>query len=456
MRCRGLAALCAFVLASRTAYAEERQLTYTPKNHDLDGTHNFSGDDRFLCYDTRGLDGPGIQNCQSIEKVDVATAKETVLYAPAVSVIGEEAAPGMGAPYFSAAENKVAFIHGPLVADVPARGYYATNNRNGAEVAADGSGSLTWLDKRDVARDRDTTPGAHRGGTHDHEYTLDGSRIGLTYDDALMPEYDRTIGYLEKHPNAPEGASHYFALLVRTVPKGTAKPGEIEKAWGDNWIDRHGHMRAFIGQVRAADGVHCEQSLFVVEIPPDTNITTADSGSAARFPAPPEGVRVRRLTNSHADGIVRCHPETRRIAYYGGPPEGPRQIFIIPADGAEDHEDPAKRPLQVTDFEHGVAGGVRWHASGNFVAYVANNGIAVTCVKAGPDFGKTIFLTPQGDEPARTNLVWSHDGRLLAYNKRVPTHDSEGNIVKTRDGKDLLQIFLIAFPESAGLTSGPS
>ena len=451
MKHLGLGVLCLALPCMVTAGAEESQLTYSAKNHDLDNTHNFSGDDRFLCYDTRGMVGPGIENCQSIEKVEIATGKETVLYTPPESIIGRKAAPGIGAAYYSAAEDKVAFIHGPLAADVPEQGHYAKNNRNGAEVVADGSGRLTWLDKRDVARDRDTTPGAHRGGTHDHEYTLDGKRIGLTYDDALMPEYDRTIGYLEKHPKAPDGASHYFALLLHTVPKGAAKPGELEKAWGDNWVDRQGHQRAFIGKVRAQDGVHYEQSLFVVDIPPGTDITTADAGTATRFPSPPEGLRVRRLTNSYADGIVRCHPETNQIAYYGGPPDGPKQVFIILADGAENHDDPAKRPVQVTRFEEGVTGGVRWHPSGNTIAYIANNGVAVTCVKAGPDFGKTVFLTPQGDTPERLNLVWSHDGKLLAFNKRVPTLNSDGKPAKGFDGRDLLHIFLVDYPDSEGV-----
>jgi hypothetical protein len=430
--------------------AEERQLTRSPKNHDLDNTHNFSGDDRFLCYDTRGMAGPGIENCQSIEKVEVATGIETLLYTPSESVTGEGAGPGVGAPYYSPAENKVAFIHGPPLAEVAKRGHYAKHNRNGAEVAADGSGALTWLDLRDVARDHDTIPGAHRGGTHDHEYTIDGGRIGVTYDDALLPEYDRTIGYLERRPDAPEGASHYFALLVRTVPMGTAKPGEIEKAWGDNWVDANGSQRAFIGKVRAGDGIHYEQSLFVVDIPSATDITTADSGSATRFPTPPDGVHVRRLTTSHAAGIVRCHHATKRIAYYGGPPDGPQQIFIIPADGAENHDDPAKRPVQATHIEGGVTGGLRWHVSGNAIAYIANNGIAITTVQPGTDFGKTTFLTPQGDSPERLNLVWSHDGTLLAYNKRIPTQDAAGNPAKAFDGSHLMQIFLLDYPDTNG------
>jgi hypothetical protein len=425
--------------------AEERQITFSPKNHDLDGTHNFSGDDRFLCYDTRGIVGPGIENCQSIEMVEILTGLETVLYSPPKSITGEQAAPGIGAAYFSSSENKVAFIHGPFVDRVSSCGYYAKSNRNGVEVVADGRGALTWLDKRDIVRDRDTIPGAHRGGTHDHEYASEGSRIGLTYDDALMPAYDRTIGYLEKHPKAPKGASHYFALLVPVVPKGSAKPGEIEKAWGDNWVDGQGLLRAFIGKVRAADGEGYEQSLFVVEIPADVDITSADSGSPTRFPKPPEGIRIRRVTKSYAEGIVRCHAPTKRIAYYSGPEEGPKQIYIVPADGAEHHPDPSMRPIQTTHCENGVTGGVRWHPSGDSIAYIADNAVAVTRIKPGEDFGKTTFLTPRNDDPERLSLVWSHDGKILAYNKRVPTPNQDGEIAKTYDNQDFLQIFCVDY-----------
>ena len=425
--------------------AQERQLTFTPKNHDLDGTHNFSADDRFLVYDTRGFAGPGIDNSQSIEKVAVATGKEMVLYRPKEILTGPEgmAAPGVGAPYYSVADDVVAFIHGPMVEDVAERGYYGKNNRNGMEVRADGSGAWRWLDGRDVSVG-ETTPGAHRGGTHDHEYTTEGSRIGITYDDFLLPEYDRTIGYLERHDKAPGEASHYFALLVPVVKKGTSKACEIERAWGDNWVDEKGTMRAFIGKVRTADGVAYEQSLFVVDVPETVDITTADSGSGARFPGPPEGTTIRRLTKGFADGIVRCHEPTKRIAYYGGEVDGLRQIFVVAAFGGEANRDPAMRPVQVTNFPNGVTGGLRWAPDGTAIACIVDNGVAVvSLVENDGDFGKVAFLTPRSDAPERLNLVWSHDGKFLAFNKRVETKGEAGDVVKSFEGQDLLQVFLV-------------
>lgn len=426
--------------------ADERQLTFFPKNHDLDNNDNFSPDMRFLCYDTRDTVGPGIENSQTIEMVELATGEQTILYRPEQTIIDRDAAPGIGAVSFSPVANKVAFIHGPLVEEVPERGYYARANRVGAEVIADGSMRRVWLDRRDVATDRDTLPGAHRGGTHRHEYSFDGKRIGFTYDDYLMPEYGRTIGYMVPHSKAPEGATHYFALLVRVVPQGTAQPGEIEAALGDSWVGRHGLMRAFIGTVREPDGSY-QDSLFVVDVPEDLDITTADSGAADRYPSPPEGLLVRRLTHEWASGIVRGALEGDRIAYYAKADDGSTQVFIVPSDGSDQSDDPAKRPVQATQFPEGAGPGLRWHPSGNSIACIVNGAVAVTSVKPGPGFGKSVFLTPQ-DGAQRTALVWSPDGSLLAYNKSVPTTDDNGNPIHAYDGSDFRQIFLVEFPDA--------
>ncbi|HEO72529.1 MAG TPA: DUF3748 domain-containing protein, partial [Candidatus Hydrogenedentes bacterium] len=386
------------VVCAASPAATERQITFTPKNHHLDNNDNFSPDGRFLCYDTRETLGPGIENSQSIEKVEIVTGVEALLYTPGSSVTGTEAAPGVGAVSYCAQGDTVAFIHGPPLDQVNDRGYYAKPNRNGMEVVADGSGKHVWLDRRDTVATRETIPGAHRGGTHRHEYTLDGRRIGFTYDDVLLPQYGRTIGYMEPHPNAPEGATHYVTLLVPVVPERTAQPGEIEYAAGDSWVGREGLMRAFIGKVRAEDGESYEESLFVVDVPRDVDITTAYPGSATRLPSPPEGVRIRRLTHAHAEGIVRGTPEGDRIAYYAIAADGTRQVFIIASDGATP-------PIQATHFPHGVDSGLRWHPSGNTLFCISHNGVAATCVKPGERFGETVFLTPQGDTPERFALA---------------------------------------------------
>ena len=422
----------------------ERQLTHSAKNHMLDNNDNFSPNQRFLCYDTREMAGPGIENSRSVEMVEIATGRETVLYEAKHFVTGVEAAPGVGAASFSPIDNKVVFIHGPMVEEVPVRGYYGKPNRQGAEVAADGKGLLTWLDKRDVNRDRETIAGAHRGGTHRHEYSLDGKRIGFTYDDFILSQYERTVGYMEKNAKAPAPASCYFAILVPVAPRGTARPGEIERAFGDSWVGRHGLMRAFIGKAREADGSY-QESLFVVDVPRDVDITTAYSGSPARFPEPPKGTRIRRLTHTRAEGIVRGTVAGDRLAYYAPDAQGTNQVFIISSSGSDQDADPAHRPVQATSLPKGAGPGLRWHPSGNWIVCTSNGGIVATRVKAGPDFGKSTFLTPQGDGPPRDQLVISPDGKLLAYNRAVPSRDEKGKTVKTYNDLDVTQIFILPF-----------
>lgn len=421
-----------------------RQLTFGPQNHDLDNGDNFSPDGRFLVYDIRETVGPGIDNGQGIEKVEIGTGKTTVLYRPPSSVTGSRPAPGIGAGSYSPVEDKVTFIHGPFVEELDRRGPYAKPNRAGATVPGDGSGVLTWADHRDVATDRDTLPGAQRGGTHRHEYSLDGKRIGFTYDDLLMPEYARTIGYMEPNAAAPGGATHYFALLVRPVPKGTSKPGEIEQALGDSWVGPTGAMRAFIGTVRNADGETYEDSLFVVDVPTTVDITTADSGSATRFPSPPKGLTIRRLTHTWASGIVRGSHDGSQIAYYAKDANGVTQVFVIASDGSDLCEDCAKRPIQVTSFPEGAAMGLRWHPSGDYLFCLGGNAVMAVCVKPGPDFGKTKALT-DGDGAERSRLVVSPDGGLVAFNRAVPTKDAAGTVLKNYAGLDFMQIFLVRF-----------
>jgi hypothetical protein len=442
-----LAASCAHTHMNVPLPLAERQLTFTAHNHELDSNnHNFSADGRFLCYDTRETFGPGIDRGRTIEKVETASGRETVLYAPPFST-SELAAPGLGAASFHPWENKVSFIHGPPLELLATRGPYAKTNRNGAEVRADGSQQLQWLDYRDVATDRDTLPGAHRGGTHSHQYSRAGRRIGLTYDDALSPEYERTIGYLEENPHAPGGATHWFAVLVPVVPRGTAKPGEIERAAEDAWVDAAGTKRAFIGRVRNEDGETFEQSLFVAEVPRAVDITTADAGSAQRYPRPPKGVSIRRLTHTFAAGTAYGSPDGKRIAYFARDAQGATQVFVIPENGSDRASDPQLRPRQLTHLQEIRANSLRWHPSGEALSVVSDGGIVVVCAKPGVNLGQAVILTAANDGQARHEAIWSPDGRVLAFNRSVPARDAEGKPALSYAGKDFTQIFTLDVPE---------
>jgi hypothetical protein len=98
----------------------------------------------------------------------------------------------------------------------------------------------------------------------------------------------------------------------------------------------------------------------------------------------------------------------------------------------------------------GVAPGLRWHPSGNSILCISNNAVVATCVKPGKEFGHSLSLTAQGDKPLREELVVSWDGKTIAYTKRIPTLDQEGNRVTTYDGQDCRQIFVLDFPDANG------
>ena len=447
----GAAAGLLLVGVSRADESEggEWQLTYSPISKLLDNNDNFSKDNRFLVYDTRDTVGTGIGNGTSIMKVSVTTGLENFIYAPSPVVTGSQAAPGLGAVSYSPVDDAAVFIHGPLVSETPTLGFYGTTNRRGGVAWADGSGDAGYLDCRDVSNDP-TLPGAHRGGSHRHEFSADGKRIGFTYDDFLLTQYARNIGYMVAHEKAPCGVSFYAALLVPVVPSTQSTPGDLERAADDSWVGAKGLMRAFIGNVKEASGA-VTSSLFVVDIPENVDITTANSGTKTKYPSPPVGTTMRRLTTTPASGIVRGSLDGTRIGYYATAGDGSRQVFIINSQGSDQHQDPVMRPTQATLLEKGASGGLRWHPSGNSIAVQSDNGVAAVCVKPGPLFGKTVWLTQHGATvPAVEGLVWSRDGKMLAFNRRVPTYDAAGKLVKDAGGNDFRQIFLVRFPDHDG------
>ncbi len=412
----------------------EKQLSFSPKTHALDNNDNFSPDGMFLCYDTRGtIYNENLANSKSIEKIEISTGKETVLWEPP-SVSGEQAAPGVAAVSYHPIENKVIFIHGPDLDEVEKRGYYNIRNRTAVEVDGDGNKTCVRVDLRDILSDT-TIRGAHRGGTHRHEYSRLGNRIGFTYDDFLVQDYDRTIGFMQPDENTPEGYSHYFSIILKPARKGSSKAGEIEKAYGDSWLDAEGSERAFIGTVRTQNGSDYNNDLFVADIPINIDLSTSSPGTKAEYPEPPEGISIRRLTHGmNISGIVRGSHDGRRIAFEATDSKGINQIFIIKADGSE------KQALQFTNFLSS-ASSVRWHPSGEMLFCISEGDIIVIHISRDKKNGNTVKLTD--DNLKRDQLVVSPSGNMLAYNIAVPTKDETGIIRKDVNGNDFRQIFIL-------------
>lgn len=422
---------------------KERQITYSPKNHALDNNDNFSADGKFLCYDTRGSVGKNdLAHTKTIEKVEISSGEETVLWNPeSVTSAGGQAAPGVAAVSWHPSQDRVVFIHGPFIEEVQERGYYGKKNRTAVEVIADGSMQMIKVDKRDVNIEYPTIPGAHRGGTHRHEYSRDGKRIGFTYDDFLLQQYDRTIGYMEASEQAPKGYTHYLALLVKPAEKGKSVPGQIEKAWDDSWLDAEGKKRAFVARIRSENGVDYDQDLCVAEIPDSVDVSTANAGTADTYPKPPKGIVIHRLTyNGKVSGIVRGSYDGKQIAYFKEDENSIKQVFLIEADGSDRAEEEARKPGQITHFTSDAIY-VRWHPSNDWLFCINEGNVIAVYVNRDENFGQTFRLT--NDTRIRSQLVVSADGKQLAYDIRTETKDENGNIITDVEEKNFMQIFIL-------------
>jgi len=446
--------LAAMIAITGIADSAERQITHdTVYHHELDNNDNFSPDDRFLVFDTR-TDQGGIGASMRIAKVEIATGKITTLYeAQQPGPFG----PGVGAASYSHARDEIIFIHGPFHPTGPENGYEQFR-RVGVIASGDGSGKSRLADARDLQSP--FTAGALRGGTHRHEFSGDGKWVGFTYNDEVVRAYGQSIGknldlrtlgvtrlgIPQTAPNSeqfPNNADGFSALVVVVTPDPRPGSDAIDRAAGDSWVGRNGYprqdgtrqiARAFIGTARDKSGKPVDE-LYLVDIPND--LTQPGplgplEGTDKTFPMPPAGAVQRRLTNSTerkhpgCEGIVRASHDGTQIAFLMKDDQDDSQVFLISPLGGE--------PRQATFISGGVDSGVRWHPRGHAIVNVAGTRIVVTRVDSGPQFGKSRVLVDRAPLPFA--LVWSHDGKTIAYNRRVKV-----------DGRETTQIFAIDYHE---------
>ena len=435
----------------------EVQLTFNPANHDLDNNDNFSPDDQWLVYDTRPSPD-NIAACARIEKVHLQTGQRAAVYeVNRPTPFG----PGVGAASFHPLRDEVIFLRG-LTHCSPERPY-ALWRRTGVMVEASAHEPPVLMDARDVTSP--FTPGALRGGTHRHEWSADGQWIGFTYNDALMAALEetsgqplnlRTIGVATRihpvavhHDDAGENndGAWFSALVVKVVPHPEPGSDQISRAFSDAWIGARGYRRrdgtwqrarAFLGNVRTKDNQELTE-VFLVDIPERIDRPGSEGplqGTPSTMPMPPAGARQRRLThtsNRRYPGVateprhwVRSSPDGTRISFLARDDDGIVQVFFVsPAGGA---------PRQVTRHPSPLQSTVRWSPDGRQICYVCDGSLFVCGAAPGPEFGQAERLTPKNDRPP-LSPVWSHDGRTIAFNRRV--RDATG---------DWLQIFLLHPP----------
>jgi len=435
--------LVAIVGVNQMAACAERQVTNDVDiNHELDNNDNFSPDDRFLVFDTRTAVG-GIGTARRIAKVEIGTGRITTLYE--TSQPGRYG-PGVGAASYSHRRDEVVAIHGPFH-PTGSENQYEQFRRVGVLVSGDGSRSFRRADARDTIAPYSV--GALRGGTHRHEFSGDGKWIGFTYNDAVVIAHGRSIGkdldlrtigvtHLGHPQSVPatrqfSGEADGFSVLVVTVvPNPRPGSDEISRAAQDSWIGRNGYLRAdgrrqmgraFIGTTRDKEGRELDE-LFVVDIPDDITVPGPLGpleGTDSEFPMPPAGTVQRRLTDSSqrrfpgCKGIVRASHDGKQIAFLMQDDQADWQVFLISPWGGE--------PQQATFVKGGMDEGVRWHPSGKAIVSPSGTKIVVTTMEPGGEFGESQVMSDRA--PAPFALVWSHDGKSIAYNRRIRIGEHE-------------------------------
>ena len=437
-------------------YSPEKQITHdVTYNHDLDNNDNFSPDNQWLVYDTRTDEG-GIAISAKIEKVNIETGEKKVLY----QVKNNRSwGPGVGAASYSPVENAVVFIHG--LANVSEKQPYQQWRRTGVIVDESNIEKPIFMDARDI--DFPYTKGALRGGTHRHEWSDNGKMIGFTYNDAIMRSLEDSTG--EKHNLRTIGISKkrnpvnvklngkgenisgewFSVLVVRVVANPKSGSDEISYASGDSWVGKNGYLkesgtqqiaRAFIGTVRDKNGKSVDE-VFIVDIPENLDIEGdfgALEGTKTTLPMPPKGAFQRRLTFTAETeqpgcvGIVRSSPDGDLLAFLAKDKRGIRQVFSILPNG--------ENLTQITFHQTDVEGSIRWHPRGESLFYIAEGSVFQT--KIGSDsFEKRFMQISKPSSPSPTNLVVSHDGKTLAFNR----------VLLSETQKTSKQIFIIKLLE---------
>lgn len=419
-------------------FLPEKQLTNDlTYNHDLDNNDNFSPDNQWLIYDTR-TDHGGIAASAKIEKVNVNTGEKKIVY----EIKNNQAfGPGVGAASYSPVSNQIVFIHG--LKNVTNENPYQQWRRTGVMIDESMPNKPIFIDARDTAFP--FTKGALRGGTHRHEFSGDGKWIGFTYNDAIMKALEvstgenhnlRTIGVSKKgksvniidENNGENISGEWFsALVVNVVSKPKIGSDEISKAANDSWVGNYGYLkpngkrqlaRAFIGTIKNENGENIDE-VFIVDIPENIEIDGEYGfleGSETQLPTPPKGTSQRRLTftskTSHAGciGIVRSTLDGNLLAFLAKDTKNINQIFTISPNGGS--------IKQITFHESNVEGSIRWHPSGNSIFYIWNGSICEVEIN-NQDFDKRLKIISKPMNPSPSNLVLSHEGKILAFNRLI-------------------------------------
>lgn len=419
------------------------QLTRRPQGHHLTNINCWSHDGRFLYYDVRRDKDGSVFNGDRIERVALKDGKVETVYRSGSGAC-------CGVVTCSPADGRVVFIHGPENPD--AQWSYSFQHRRGVILHPDGRAET--LDACNVVPP--FVPGALRGGSHVHVFSADGRWISFTYNDHILDLSDkkpdagetrdfdqrniglavplRAVSVNHNHPRNHDG-SHFCVLVSRTVNRPAPGTDEIQKAYEEGWVGTDGYVKpdgrrqkralVFLGDVALEDGKTAAE-IFIVDLPEsqDSLSIAAEQpleGTMSRRPAPPNGVRQRRLTFTTGEkypGVqgtrhwLRSSPDGTKIAFLRRDDSGVAQLRTVSPNGGE--------PRQWTFGEKDVVSALSWSPDGTEIACVMDNSV-FACSE-----DKTVRLTERcedEDAPLPYAVVYSPDGKKIAFMKNVLHED---------------------------------
>jgi hypothetical protein len=403
----------------------EKQLTSDARGHQLTNINVWTPDSQWLVYDVRPHGGSFTGS--TIERVNVETGETQVLYQATdgahvgvVTVSPDEPA-------------RYAFIHGPENPD--ASWQYDFHHRRGVIVSEPAREKAVTLDAMDI-----TTPftaGALRGGTHVHVFSPDGSRLSFTYNDHVLHELSpaldlRNVGVAlsgcpvtppKHHPREYDG-SHFSVLVSKTTANPQPGSDDINRAYEEGWIGQEGYVKAngsrqrwalaFIGDTLSVQGEK-HPEIFVVDLPDnDADYRKAGDkplqGTTETLPAPPAGVKQKRLTFTEK-GValqprhwLRASPDGTQIAFLMKDKNDVVQVWTVSPNGGE--------PVQISHSEIGIQSAFSWSPDGKSLALVCDNSVMRLDVES----GALQRLTQRTEiAPCADAVVFSPDGSKVAF-----------------------------------------